>query len=354
MPANGPPCPQAAAAPTIGPGSLNPLQYAIEANPAQPRPDSAPIPQPVLPTRLWPYHLPRWVSIDVLWWAMLARAAYFTDDTWVRRVAQFSGDVLRLDYRAPTNPAVQGRALVELRDCWLCIIPGTSSELELFQYVLSHGLENTTQDTIADWRINSTWHARANPIWEECLTWGVPEKPLIAIGHSSGGAYAAYVAFKADQITPEGKLCSVATFGSPIWGTPSMVNWQLRSKTPQVIEFTTTGDPIPWIPPPWSMIDALRLVYPVTPRPIYFRVGSLLEIRGTPGLQLQSDRQSSDQVFQAAYAVIAGGINAAAHATLRYVTKAQDYAAFDTAWTDEEWIFHELEKILDEMPAFIS
>lgn len=316
------PCPQAARIIGIPPLSSDPWMTAIEVLPEEQRPGLPPMPEPLPPapepTHRWPYHLPRWNAIDAAWWAALASAAYFPTDAWVRRIAGWAGTVSRVLYRAPTDPAIVGYALVELPDCWLCVVPGTSSDEERNAYLLTHALAITAQDPEEDWTVNSTWYLRAAIIWLAAVGWPYPPaKPLIAVGHSAGGAEASLVAVFRDQAAVEVRKTAVS-LGAPIWGSPSLSSRIVLAKSPQVIELSNLGDPVTYMPPPWSLVDAMRLGYRSGPRPEYVRIGAMLDVDGHTGARQRMTSGSANDLGPIISGILSRTIDYSRHKILNY------------------------------------
>lgn len=326
------PCPQAAASPGIAPLVPDPLYFAVEADPILPR--AGPVaPEPVIPlvnfTVAWPYHLPAFNGLDCLWWSMLARAAYWTDATWINNVALWSGPILRTAFTSVANPAGQGYALVELTDSVLIVVPGTSSELEALQYVLSHSLQSVATDPTQGWQINSAWQARGFDVWNAYLAWPppAPTKPVIVIGHSSGGAYGAYVAFKVYQNA--GPNTAIVTYGAPIWGTPTMYRTMTEQKKPQVIEFQNAGDPVTVIPPDWSILSQFSIPFTSSQRPTYNRLGNVLIFQGNSRPLPDEGNTITAAAISAMMAIVVRQSLGASHATGTYTDSANDWAGND-------------------------
>jgi hypothetical protein len=152
---------------------------------------------------------------------------------------------------------------------------------------MTHSLLLTAQSRDNQWSMNATWASRGNEVDLRFREWsaGRVSKPTIVMGHSSGGAYGAYVAFMEDYDI--NYLTTLVTFGAPIWGTPSMENRYRTHFTqgdriqtgvlrPQVIEFGAPNDPVPTLPPPWAAIDLLIPGYAQANRPTYARFTSLI------------------------------------------------------------------------------
>jgi hypothetical protein len=334
------PCVQAARAPGNAPATANPYYYAIEDTPVLPRqgqipPDSGPL--RVTPAIQWPYHLPSFNGIDCFFWSLLARASYWTDQTWINNVAAWSGPVLRIAFVPCQNPAVQGYALVELSDCVLIVIPGTSSDAEVVQYVCTHSLENITTDGPGQWSINTAWFLRGESVRLSYMAWPPPNpaKPLIIVGHSSGGAYAGYAAFKLLQGGPA--AIAAVTFGAPIWGTPSLIGYIDTHKKPQVIEFQNPNDPISVLPPPWSVIDVFQLGYRIAPRPEYDRLGAVLILGNNGRPTVSAGNFSTNVAANAMLAVVVGGNAGTPHLTATYTENANLWAENDPTLTTGDW-----------------
>lgn len=337
--ANGP-CPQAARAPGISPGTADPFYYAIEDLPVLPRPGTIPPdsgPLRVTPSLQWPYHLPSFNGIDCFYWALLVRGSYWTDQTWVNNVAAWSGPVMRIAFIPSTDPAVQGYALVELTDCVLIVVPGTSTDVEAIQYVVTHSLEDVTMDGVGQWSINTAWALRGQAVRLAYLAWPppAPQKPLIIVGHSSGGAYGAYAAFKLLQgaTVP----ITLVTYGAPIWGTPSLDDYIQNNKKPQVIEFQNPNDPITVVPPPWSVIDVFQLGYRLAPRPEYQRVGSVLILGNNGRPNVSTGNVGTNTAANAMLTVVIGGNAGTQHSTVVYTANANLWAKNDPTLTTGDW-----------------
>lgn len=298
------------------------------------------------PTRPWPYHLPAYNGLDCLWWSMLFRSMYWRDDSYFRLCAEWAGPVTKLLFEGTSVPAVQGSGFAELSDCVLVVIPGTSSELEALTYLVTHSLLLTTPDPTNEWRINSTWASRGRQVADRLAAWPPPSprKPFIVVGHSSGGAYGAYVSFLID--TDIDKLTTLVTFGAPIWGTPSMRTRYLTHFTtgdriqtgllrPQVIEFGNPNDFVTTIPPSWALIDLCVPGYALANRPDYSRFTNLLELgnRGAPTPINQPTTLAAGTAALLAL-VTGGGLNIN-HSPTLYTAAAQLWADNDSYVTDQ-------------------
>lgn len=278
----------------------------------------------------WPYHLPSFNGVDCLWWAMLVRSMYTANDTWLKRVAGWAQPIVRTRFVGTSNPAVQGHGLVELQDCALIVIPGTSSEREMLTYFLTHSLRILTQ-TPAGWKINTTWASRGHQVRNSWVAWPPPDpfKPVIVVGHSSGAAYGAYVAYLLYQDSQH--PWTLATFGAPIWGTDSLAQLYLdNNRAPQTIDFAQPNDFVPTIPPPWAAIDlAMPLAYSLLDRPNYRRVNSLLLLQGTSAPAPSTQPSTLNAIVNAVLTLIRGGGFDVQHATSSYTAAADAWAAND-------------------------
>jgi Lipase (class 3) len=356
MPAISGPCPQAQRIVGSAPAVADPYYFALESTPILPRtgviaPNSGPA--RVTPFLQWPYHLPSFNGIDCLYWAMLARASYWTDQTWVNNVCQWASPVLRISYVSVANPGIQGYALVELQDCVMIVIPGTSSEEEALQYIMRHSLENLTYNPAGDYAINSAWALRGESVRLAYLAWPPPAltKPIIVVGHSSGGAYGAWVTLRLDETSSQ--PVSLVTFGAPLWGTPSIVAYEFPRKAPKFYEFGNPNDPIMVIPPPWSVIDAAQLGYRLAPRPEYRRVGNVL-LLGNVGRPTPTVGDSSVSVGAAAFFNSVTGQGAGLpHSTHTYTLNAKLWAENDpTLVLSGDWD-NELDHLIDVYNAMV-
>lgn len=329
MPAAVGPCPQAAGmAGQLGPAT-DPTRFALEMPLAAPRVEPpeidggwSVIPEPGL---RWPYHLPRWNAVDAFYWSMLARASYSPNASLILSVASWAAPVRGHDYAPPVAPPAVGHAFIELADCWLCVIPGTSSEAELLDYVTTHALELTFVNPVGGWSVNRTWWQRTNTVWQAAIVWDYPsEKPLIAIGHSSGGPEVGVLAARHSQIGANEPGAAV-TFGAPSWSSPSLNDYVAGAKKPQVIEFTGPDDLVPRLPPPWSALDVAGINHALTPRPTYTRVGTLLELRGTDGAFVR-ENSSFAAAYSAMQHVLRRDLGGADHAAKTYTDLAASWA----------------------------
>jgi hypothetical protein len=350
------PCPQAAATFTTLPPPPDAMLFAVEREVPEVRVPPPPIGVAEVvaidPARRWPYHGPAFNALDVMWWSMLARAVYWGDETWVRNVAAWAGPVIQLDFYRGSDFA-QGRAFVELQDCMLCIVRGTTNELERLQYIVSHTADSMHEDLVHDWEINSTWYDRGNAIYHDFFTFGAVNKPQIYLGHSSGGAYAGYVAFALAQPSPA-NLGSVCTFGTPKWATGSMFNfsYSLGKHRPQGINFTMAGDPVPLLPPPFAVLDAVRQVYPLAPRPSYMHYENLLMFRPFGGYDLVQSEPTTQYITNRTAQLLNGTINLAQHGYDRYTSTAQAWAIADSfAGVYDRAAYSALAVILEAMIA---
>lgn len=351
------PCPQAARGLARDPPSPEPWITAIEVNPPierPPEPDPGPpLPPAPAPLARWPVHLPRWDAVDCLWWSMLARASYAADETFTRRVAEWAGPVLRLNYRGPTGPDVVGRALIELPDQWLCVIPGTSNDDERDAYLITHALDLVTHEgnPPPGWDLNSTWYVRGSIVWGDAVLWPYPPaKPMTVIGHSAGGGAGAVPLVRVALAGGEHKKALV-TFGSMIWGMP-LINGLTTSLKAQVIEVTTPGDPIPLMPPPWSLVNLLPRTYRIENRPTYERPGQLLELRGLEGITPRRTADGdTDRVFTAMLSLIRGEVSPVEHKIRHYTRLALDWARGLLQPLGERALIEPLEVIQEDMDA---
>lgn len=333
MPTAAPPCPQAARAPGVAPLPPPTLLNVVEDVPAVPRPvDQADaLPRALVDQSVrWPYHLPSFNGLDCLWWAMLVRALYASDSTWVRRVAEWAQPVARLSFVDRTQPARQGYGLVELRDCVLVVVPGTSSEAEALAYFLTHSLRLVYTNIDFGWKINQAWATRGQQVLDAYLEWPPPSphKPVIFIGHSSGAAYAAYCGYSAfsDPHQPN----TIVNFGAPIWGTQSLSAFYVdRDKEPKTLDFGTPNDPVLAVPPAWAVVDLLGLRYPYADRITYARINPLLQLGGLSAPEPVSQPSTFDAVLAAIRSVLVGGQLGADHAPAAYTTAANKWAAND-------------------------
>lgn len=354
MPSTLPPCPQAASGGGVLPAPLNPLVMAIEQT--APVPERAP-PPPLLdtdfsddPAARWPFHLPAWNAIDALYWSMLARAVYAEDDTWILRVARWSGTVLRSQYVPPLAPPVVGRALIEFSDHWLCVVAGTNSDPERNAYLLGHALEQLSVDDVKFWACNAQWYTRSTTVFNAAIAWPYSTaKPVICIGHSSGGAEGSVTAVRFGDRS-EASTQHAVTFGCPRWCSSSLLDHITLEKRPQVIEFALPGDPVPLVPPPWSVIDALRLNYNIAARPSYLRPGALLEMQGANGVSPRTSTSNAD-LYEAARQVLAANLSTTNHATSAYTSSAATWAQSYCAGNNSSEVIAGLLTILAEMDA---
>lgn len=357
MPTTAPPCPQAARSPGYTPPPLGPVLNIVTDDPVLPLQN---IVADALPAALvdqaitWPYHLPSFNGVDGLWWAMLVRAMYASDTTWLNRVAGWAGPVLRSRFVGRDNPAVQGYGLVELTDSVLIVIPGTSSEQEALTYFLTHSL-NVVTTTSAGWTINATWALRGHQVLNGYRAWPPPVefKPVIVVGHSSGAAYGAYVTYSlyADSQHPY----TLATFGAPIWGTDSLVQlYRDNDQLPKTIDFAQPNDPVPTIPPPWSLVDlVLPFRYGLVTRPTYRRVNNLLLFNGNAAPVPSTQPATLDALTNAALAFVAGRGIDVQHATASYTAAADAWAANDPSIAQNALVpaYNALKAILADMNA---
>lgn len=354
MPATIPPCPQAASGGGVLPAPLNPLLFGIEDVPPVPARAPAVVDDANDyaddPSQPWPFRLPAWNAIDCLWWLMLGRAVYWDNDTWVRRVAAWAGPVLRLNYAPPLAPPAVGHAFIELQDQYLCVIAGTNSDAERNAYLMGHALESTTLDVVGQWRVNTQWYNRAQTVLDAYRLWAPTAlKPTVAIGHSSGGAEASVLALRRyGDLHPT--TVHAVTFGSPRWSSPTVNTYVFLEKAPQFIEFTTPGDPVPLVPPPWSVVDALRLNYNLWPRPEYLRPGQLLVLLGAWGVEPRDAAAYSD-LYEAAQQVLRANLTTANHATPSYTATALHWAQSHCAANNSLPVIAGLVQILAEMDA---
>lgn len=282
------PCPQAAASAGLAPPGPDPLLFAVEAMPPDPRPseewDSAAITAGPDPANVWPFHLPAWNAIDALWWAMLMRACYSPTDVFLRRTVEWASPIVRLSYTPSAPPPVIGHALVELPDQWLCIAPGFTDDPHRLQYIYTHAIDQTTVDPVAGWTANATWYQYAQTLWAAARAWVYPPaKPLLCVGHSSGGAITGVMSFLRVQAAPEVHVAAVQ-FGTVRWGTASLLTSKTLQKTPQIMEFANANDPFVALPPPFSVYSAFPLVRLFWPYPEYIRFGTLMDLVGGHGI----------------------------------------------------------------------
>lgn len=342
------PCQQAARAPGVpSPPPLS-MQVQIEAIPELPRPPvQAQALQMALadPVTRWPYHLPAYNGVDCLWWSMLARAVYWSDDTWIRRVAAWAGPIARLTFVDRSVPSRQGYAFVELGDCVLVVIPGTSSEAEALAYIMTHSLALTTSVQPGPMVWNSAWADRGFQVLTAYSAWPAPQvrKPIIVIGHSSGGAYGAYFAFRRDDNIDY--LTTLVTFGAPIWGTPSLENHyrnffaagariQIGQLRPQVIDFGTPNDIVTTLPPPWAAVDLLIPGYAQANRPTYARFTNLILLGLNSGPTPVDQPATLPAVTHAVITLVRGGGLGVEHGMPNYTAGAQRWCNNDASITD--------------------
>jgi hypothetical protein len=349
------PCPQAAR--STGQALLvpNAEYFAVETAPIVPRSPPPPPGKPILqvtPSINWPYHALGFNGIDCLWWALLFRAMYWSDGTWLNNVANWAQTIVRQVFFKPTNPNLQPYGLVELQDCVLIAIPGTQNETEALQYVMAHSLESLATDPAAGWTINSAWFLRATPILAAYLSWPPPNplKPILIIGHSSGGAYGAYVAAKLAQISGILKYISLLTYGAPIWGTPSL-NAAMLATVGQIVEFQNPNDPITVIPPTWSLINSFNLGYALNPQPIYQRNWNVLLLGNQGPPTPSSGNQPQNAIISAFQQVLTTQNYDASHSRVAYSVNANAWMQNDpnlVAWGFQDQI-NSLEAVYEAM-----
>lgn len=334
-----PPCPQAARAPGVAPLPPSPQDFQITDQPVLPLGnivEEAPPAAPVDAAIRLPYHLPPWFGLDCLWWAMLVRAVYAADSTWLNRVAGWAQPVVRMQFTDRLQAARQGRAFVELQDCVLVVIPGTSSEAEALSYFLSHSLRQLYTSP-AGWSINSTWATRGQQVVAAYNAWPPPNpfKPVIVVGHSSGGAYGAF--FTYSKYSDSQHPFTVVTYGAPIWGTHTLVDaYNDGNQLPKTIDLALDNDIVPILPPPWAAIDVLfPLQYALSDRPTYRRVNELL-LLGRPSGPVQAGGAATfETIVNAARTLITGGSIETAHAPASYTAAADLWAANDQVIASE-------------------
>lgn len=323
------PCPQAARATAVPAGPPNAWLFAIEQAPAVPRPGPEPLvpdlPPAPLPGFLWPYHLPRWNAVDCFWWSLFARASYAATNTWVNLVAAWAGPIIRSDFRPPQAPPAIGHTFIELSDQIIVVVPGTTTELETIQYIATHGLELTR--TFGDnlWTCNETWFLRGQQISTALAAWPHgTEKPIVWIGHSSGGATAAIASYFQSAVGPL-VFSTAVTFGTVEWATLSLRAAKASNKSPQIIEFATPADPVCYLPPPWSVADALLPFRLLNSRPGYVRHGVLLDLIGADGTRPHPS-STFNGATQALQDVIRGDVARGGHGIANYTAAAAAWA----------------------------
>lgn len=279
---------------------------------------------------------------------MLFRAMYFTDDTWLRRVSAWAGPITRLQFQSRATPSVQGFGLVELGDSVLIVIPGTSSEVEAIAYLLTHALDNTASTFDGEWSMNSTWVNRGAQVERGYRFWPPPttRKPIIVVGHSSGGAYGAFTAFTVDNDV--NFLTTLVTYGAPIWGTPSMERRYREHFTqgdriqtgvlrPQVVEFGNPNDFVTALPPPWSLIDVVIPGYPRANRPTYTRFVNLLQLGANGAPTPVNQPTTTETATSALLTILTGQGLGAQHAPAAYTANAERWADNDPTIADAGW-----------------
>jgi hypothetical protein len=323
------PCPQTGFTVGIVPPPADPLWTAIEASPPTPRqPEPAVLPpfQPApQPQARIPFHLPAYHGLDVFWWSLLARAAYGTDSSWMTQVSGYANPVMRLAYVPPAAPPAVGHAFIELPDQVMVVVPGTSSDGELLAYMMSHALDQVSTYPDTDVEINSTWYERGLVVTAAENAWVMPAgKPIVYVGHSSGGATCAAAAM-ARVLAQDDRQIAVITYGSPQWTLASYLTTKNSTKSPQVIEFTTSNDPVTDLPPPFSLIDALgfipRLLFP---RPAIRRYGTLLSLNDADGARA-APTPGLDSITSGFQAILRGDA-VAGHAMRAYTASASQWA----------------------------
>lgn len=349
-----PPCPQGLQ--TVPPASVpaEAWDFAIERVPVEPRggrlPALEPLPIANVPGIRWPYHLPRWNALDCLWWTMLARASYSTTATLFRQVCEWAGPVIRWDYRAPQAAPDVGWAMAEMTDCLVIVAPGTASERDFLQYFLSHSVDSITSHPLQGWSANSTWYNRGERLYAALGAWSHTQaKPHIWIGHSSGGATAALGVYFRMVDAPLTNHAQV-TFGSPRWGTPSLLALRTPNKQPQTIEFSTRADPVPLLPPAWSLLDGLPLYRLIRDRPEYIRLGQLLELRGAEGAPPRGN-STADTIGRAINTVLSPLSAIRNHAAANYGDSALAWATAWAAAQKQTWLLDDIRPIIAALTA---
>jgi hypothetical protein len=235
----------------------------------------------------------------------------------------------------------------------LIVIPGTSSETEALTYFLTHSLRLLTTAE-EGWRINSTWATRGQQVLASYQAWPPesPAKPVIVIGHSSGAAYGAWVAF---HVWPARSLpLSLVTFGAPIWGTTSLSSrYVANGKLPQTLDFGVANDPVLALPPPWAVVDLLQLNYALAGRPEYDRLTPLLQLGSTAGPSPVSQPTTFDAFFSAARSFLTGRGIDENHKTSVYTAAADQWAANDPSIEANRVVssYQALKVILDDMDS---
>jgi len=327
------PCPQAARSPGVAQLPLPPISNIVTDAPVIPLqfPVAQALPDSLVDQSItWPYHLPSFNGLDCLWWSMLVRSMYAADSTWLQRVAAWAGPVVRMQYVDRSQPARQGFGLVELGDSVLVVVPGTSSEVEALSYFLTHSLRLLTP-TQAGWQINSTWAARGQQVLAAYNAWPPPspEKPIIVVGHSSGGGYGAFVTYSLGL--SGSPAVTLVTYGAPIWGTASMINaYHDAGDVPKTIDFVQPNDPVPLLPPPWAAVDLLLPgTYALTGRTNYFRVNSQLTLSSSGAPPSTGSTPALQTIAGAVIPLLTGGSLGEQHATRSYTSAADTWALND-------------------------
>jgi hypothetical protein len=321
------PCPQACRTSQPGVADPNPLLMAIEANP--------PVPRAVDPNQppdkpfygldrsiIWRYHLPQWEDLDAYLWSMIARASHGPDITFFNEVLATTGTVQNSVWVPPPNDSAQLYAFGKMLDVNYVVIGATATDLELIQYVCSHSLGQIITDPTKGWQFNAAWLSRATPIVSAYLGFESRDtQPLVVVGHSSGGAYAAAFAYTLNVLRPNTRI-AVVTFGTPAWCLSTTRLTLSTILNVQPIEFAHPSDLVAYIPPSGSILNQYYVgsenVLPLN----WTRVGSLLGLSPTVHFQYIPLPLNTPSVEGIARRLFDGTLNVAVHPTSVYTASA--------------------------------
>lgn len=200
---------------------------------------------------------------DLYFWATLARSVYFTDDQFIQRTAAALKAPTVVNFVANSTSSEYGYAIIRYEDGAILVVSGTSNTLQTTRQFLAH--LGDFQLAPGGYETNRHWLDAAAPIVAALTPYLASDTPLLAIGHSAGGAVAANVLLQFAGAQVDNQF-SLVTFGSPAFFSVAM---QMFASHVAQLRVVGVNDPVPYLPFPTSfgyVASATSPVFAVRPR----------------------------------------------------------------------------------------
>jgi pimeloyl-ACP methyl ester carboxylesterase len=272
------------------------------------------------------------------------------NDAYIRRAFAARSDYRNFGFRdsGATPPTVR-RAWAQLGDRFTVVLGGTEAYSQFFSYTLTHYL-GTQLLLNAGW-CNATFAQFAVATSTECkAAWeSNGSYPLLLVGHSLGGAIAPILLWQLRQRVAIA-YDRIVMLGAPRAFTQSMAE---KAATAQYLPFVTEADPVQYLPPPRSIVQAFGALFFAGGYPggDYFSLPPRMQINGASGLDELPNPGISEVEWTARFAnFLATNADLSPHFARTYVNQAKayhtggrgnvasplDWANFDALYTLDE------------------